>query len=186
MATFTQSCLRRCSRSSLATAQYARRVTSATLSPTSFLESIAQPVSIARTIRPFSSTPTRKMGYDTTPFLQAIENRRSIYTLTKKAPQSDARIREIVEAAIKHTPSTFNSQSSRLVVLLNEEHDKFWDTVIQILKAIVPADSWEHTGKRMDMFRGGYGTVCSRCESKTWRQKYQKLTMPTDLVLRGS
>lgn len=46
-----------------------------------------------------------------------------------------------------------------MVVLLKDQHDKFWDTTKDILKAIVPADSWEYTEKRISGFRAGYGTV---------------------------
>lgn len=58
-------------------------------------------------------------------------------------------------------PSSFNSQSARLVVLLKEEHTKFWDIVTDILKTLVPEDAWEHTGQRLSGFQNAYGTV--RC-----------------------
>ena len=93
---------------------------------------------------------------------QAIEHRRSIYQLEQKSPISDARINEILEGAMKHVPSSFNSQSTRLVALIKAEHTKFWETVETILKAIVPENSWEHTAQRIAMFKGAYGTVSSR------------------------
>ncbi|MBW7477236.1 nitroreductase family protein [Paenibacillus oenotherae] len=92
-------------------------------------------------------------------FLTAVSERRSIYTLSKESTISDERILEIVQETVKHTPSSFNSQSSRLVVLLGEQHDKLWDLTTDILKAIVPADQFESTQQRMDGFRNGYGTV---------------------------
>ncbi|KAF2721148.1 Nitroreductase [Polychaeton citri CBS 116435] len=99
------------------------------------------------------------MTYDTLSFKQAIENRRTIYQITKKSPISDARIKEIVETVIKEAPSSFNSQSTRLVVLIKEDHDKFWQIVEDILKVHVPADKWEHTANRLAGFKGGYGTI---------------------------
>ncbi|CAH1212440.1 hypothetical protein PAECIP111893_03537 [Paenibacillus plantiphilus] len=92
-------------------------------------------------------------------FLTAISERRSIYTISKESTISDERILEIVQETVKHSPSAFNSQSSRLVVLLGEQHDKLWDLTTDILKAIVPADQFEATKQRMDGFRNGYGTV---------------------------
>lgn len=92
-------------------------------------------------------------------FLDATTNRRSIYALNKNSPISDARIEEIVTHLVKNVPSSFNSQSARLVLLLKNEHDKFWDIVRDILKAIVPEDKWESTGNRIAGFRAGYGTV---------------------------
>jgi predicted oxidoreductase (fatty acid repression mutant protein) len=93
------------------------------------------------------------------PFLDAVAHRRSIYTLTKSSPISDDRIEAIVSQLVKDVPSSFNSQSSRLVLLLKDEHDKFWDIVRDALKAIVPEDKWESTANRIGGFRAGYGTV---------------------------
>ena len=94
-----------------------------------------------------------------TNFLEAVANRRSIYTLNKTSPIPDARIEEILTQLVKDVPSSFNSQSARLVLLLKDEHDKFWDIVRDVLKAIVPEAAWEPTGSRIAGFRAGYGTV---------------------------
>lgn len=98
-------------------------------------------------------------------FKDAIVNRRTIYQLTPKSPIPDSKIQQIVEAAVKHVPSSFNSQSARVVVLLKDEHKKFWGIVKDILKTIVPEDSWEHTAQRISGFENGYGTVS--CENLT-------------------
>ena len=102
---------------------------------------------------------TANMTHDTMILKDAIEHRRTIYQLTKKSPIPDSKIKDIVQHAIKHVPSSFNSQSARVVVLLHDDHDKFWDIVRGILKGIVPEDSWEHTGNRIAGFRDAYGTV---------------------------
>lgn len=96
---------------------------------------------------------------DSKSFKEAVALRRSIYQLNKKAPIDDKKIQEIVRTAVKEVPSSFNSQSTRVVVLLNDDHDAFWDIVKDILKAHVPEDKWEHTGSRIQGFRNGYGTV---------------------------
>ena len=102
-----------------------------------------------------------------TNFLEAVANRRSIYTLNKTSPIPDARIEEILTQLVKDVPSSFNSQSARLVLLLKDEHDKCWDIVRDILKAIVPESAWEHTGSRIEGFRAGYGTVSTLVEPLT-------------------
>ena len=99
------------------------------------------------------------MSFDKTSFAAATKERRSIYSINKKAPVDDKKIEEIARSAIKDVPSSFNSQSARLVVLLKDEHDKFWDIVTEILKVHVPEDKWEHTGSRLAGFRAGDGTV---------------------------
>lgn len=92
-------------------------------------------------------------------FFKALENRRSIYGLAKESPVSDERIQEIVEFAVKYTPSAFNSQSSRVVVLLGDKHDRFWDLTEEQLRAVVPADNFSPTEEKIASFRNGYGTV---------------------------
>jgi len=62
-----------------------------------------------------------------------------IYALNKEAPISDKKIVDIVKQAVLYVPSSFNSQSARLVVLLKAEYDKFWDTTLELLKAMIPA-----------------------------------------------
>jgi len=101
------------------------------------------------------------MTHDSTSFKDAVKHRRTIYGLNKTIPVDDKKIEEILNLAIKDVPSSFNSQSARLVVLLKDDHDKFWDVVSTILKVHVPEDKWEHTAQRMKMFADAYGTVRS-------------------------
>ncbi|MEG2898680.1 MAG: nitroreductase, partial [Eubacterium sp.] len=63
-------------------------------------------------------------------FYEALKNRRSIYGISKESSLSDAKIEELVGFSLKHTPSAFNSQSSKAVLLLGPEHDKLWDIVM--------------------------------------------------------
>jgi uncharacterized protein len=95
----------------------------------------------------------------TTDFLTAVRERRSIYGIRKESPISDERIEEIIREAIKHTPSAFNSQSTRVVLLLGEQHDKLWDLTTEVLKSVVPESQFESTQQRMNGFRSGDGTV---------------------------
>jgi predicted oxidoreductase (fatty acid repression mutant protein) len=97
------------------------------------------------------------------PFLDAIKGRRTIYALNKEAPISDKEIQEIVKDVVLHVPSSFNSQSARLVVLLNGEHEKFWDFTLEVLKTMVPEDQLPSTEKKLAGFRGAYGTVSTSC-----------------------
>jgi uncharacterized protein len=93
-------------------------------------------------------------------FLEAVKARRSIYKITNSSPISDERIVEIVNETVLNAPSSFNSQSTRIVVLLKAEHEKFWDNTLEILKAIVPPENFAATEQRITGFRAGYGTVC--------------------------
>lgn len=86
--------------------------------------------------------------------------RRSYYPLSKDLPVGAARVQEIVKDLLDQVPSSFNSQSNRVVVLFGAEHDKLWDITTEILKAMVPAEQFESTSNRMAMFKGAAGTVC--------------------------
>ena len=90
---------------------------------------------------------------------QAAELRRSIYVLNKDLPVSTQEIDDVVKHAVLHTPSSFNSQSSRLVVLHGQEHDKLWDLTIDALRAIVPAENFAPTESKLNMFKAAAGTV---------------------------
>ncbi|WP_291578208.1 nitroreductase family protein [Clostridium sp. UBA6640] len=92
-------------------------------------------------------------------FLTAIEDRRTFYGISKEAVVSDDRIKEVIEHAVKHTPSAFNSQSARVVLLLGEHHDKLWDITKEALRKIVPADKFGTTEEKINSFKSGYGTV---------------------------
>ncbi|TXK71248.1 nitroreductase family protein [Paenibacillus sp. N3.4] len=94
-----------------------------------------------------------------TDFLSAIRSRRSYYGISNQSPISADRVKELVEEAVKHTPSAFNSQSARVVLLLGEQHNQLWDMTRDVLKAIVPADQFESTEQKMQGFRSGFGSV---------------------------
>ena len=93
------------------------------------------------------------------PFLDAVKGRRTYYALNKDVTISDKEIQEIANNLVLHVPSSFNSQSTRLVVLLNKEHDTFWDFTLEVLKTIVPEDQFASTQGRINGFKAAYGTV---------------------------
>lgn len=89
----------------------------------------------------------------------AMRERRSIYGISKEKVVSEERIEEVIEAAVKHTPSAFNSQSSRVVLLFGENHDKLWDITKETLRKVVPEGKFDSTEKKINSFSDGYGTV---------------------------
>ncbi|EFX01536.1 nitroreductase family protein [Grosmannia clavigera kw1407] len=91
--------------------------------------------------------------------LQLFKERRSYYVLTKDLTVSKDRVQEIVKEALAQVPSSFNSQSNRVVVLFGAEHEKLWDITSDVLKPIVPADGWEATAGKLALFKGAAGSV---------------------------
>lgn len=93
-------------------------------------------------------------------FLTLIENRRTIYALGKNVEQSTEALTSLIQNAIKQSPSSFNSQSSRAVILFAEQHEKFWGFVKEKLKAYAKDEaSAAKTAAKMDSFAAGVGTV---------------------------
>lgn len=91
---------------------------------------------------------------------KAIKNRRTYYSLSDKSPISNDEIKEIIDFAVLHVPSAFNSQSTRVILLLNDNHKKLWNIVKSVLKKIVPADAFGATEAKIDgAFAAGYGTI---------------------------
>lgn len=101
--------------------------------------------------------------------IELAKARRTYYKLGKNSPVPDAKIEELVTNAIKHMPSSFNTQSTRLVVLLNEKHDKLWDIAIAALGNLVktgaiPEELWKNqTLPKLEGFKAAYGTVSRPC-----------------------
>lgn len=92
-------------------------------------------------------------------YLDIMAKRRTIYELKNESPISDDRIQDILKHALLHVPSAFNSQTTRIVLLVKEEHIKLWQIVKHIIKAKVPAEAWPASKQRLSKFQAGYATV---------------------------
>ncbi len=106
-----------------------------------------------------STTKTTTKMPSSTDFLSALKNRRTYYALKAESPIPDAKIQEIINQVVLHVPSSFNSQSTRVVLLLKGEHEKLWDITRDVLKGIVPEEQFPSTEQKMGAFKAGYGTV---------------------------
>jgi predicted oxidoreductase (fatty acid repression mutant protein) len=93
-------------------------------------------------------------------FKEALQHRRTYYAIGNQSAVSDEEIESAVKFAVKHVPSAFNSQSTRVVLLLGENHKRLWNITKDILREIVPAEAFANTEKKIDSsFLSGYGTV---------------------------
>lgn len=92
-------------------------------------------------------------------FLALAEKRRSIYALGKEITLSESEIIDTIKNAVKQSPSAFNSQSSRIVILLGSQHEKLWELTRQQLKKIVPAEKFQATSDKLDSFSNAAGSV---------------------------
>ncbi|MHC9086097.1 nitroreductase family protein [Luteimonas sp. RIT-PG2_3] len=92
-------------------------------------------------------------------FIDAISRRRTQYALGPSLPQSQDEVTALIQQAIKLSPSSFNSQSSRAVILYGPSSQTFWNIVKDELRKIVPADTFDATSSKIDGFAAGAGTV---------------------------
>ncbi|MBH5329043.1 nitroreductase family protein [Eikenella sp. S3360] len=90
---------------------------------------------------------------------EAARARRSVYALNKTLPLPAEEAAAIVEHAVLHTPSSFNSQSTRVVVLFGAEHEKLWHLTEKALRQIVPAEQFAPTEQKLAAFAAAAGTV---------------------------
>ena len=94
------------------------------------------------------------------PFIEQIKARRTIYALGSQVSHTPEQLTALIQDAIRHSPSSFNSQSSRAVILFGAQHHKLWDIVKAELKKIVPPEAYAQSEAKVDgSFRAGFGTV---------------------------
>ena len=61
--------------------------------------------------------------------IDAISQRRSIYSLNKNLPVSDSEVEALIKKVTELVPDAFNMKSARVVLALGEKHNALWDTI---------------------------------------------------------
>ncbi|MEO3739511.1 nitroreductase family protein [Kosakonia oryzendophytica] len=92
-------------------------------------------------------------------FIALAKQRRTIYALGKNLPVAEDVVIETIKEAIRQAPSAFNSQSSRALILLGNEHVQFWELTREQLRKIVPAENFHATSEKIDGFAAAAGSV---------------------------
>ena len=91
--------------------------------------------------------------------IDLLKQRRSRYDLTAKSTLPKDEIIQLVQECVKHTPSPFNSQSTRVLLLCGERHKQFWDIAKHELQQIIPADKFAPTEEKLHAFAAAHGTL---------------------------
>lgn len=92
-------------------------------------------------------------------FYSSVKSRRSMYSIGSEPILLDEQIIAIVNHAVLHTPSAFNSQNGRVVVLLGENHHHLWNITREALRKKISEDRFPATDKKLNTFASGYGTI---------------------------
>lgn len=89
-------------------------------------------------------------------FINFIKNRRSVYALNKNMPIMDDVVFGIVRDCVRFVPDAFNMRSQRVLVLVGEKHEKFWNAVYD---EMVKFNGGRFSRERTDSFAAAYGTI---------------------------
>lgn len=124
----------------------------------------ATPSVTSATSTPLTSAPTSPLlspskAQQEDSILSAIESRRTIYALNKDLPISTARLHSILSRIAVASPSAFNSQTTRTIVLTSTAHTHYWNLVLSTLRAIQPASQFAATEARINGFLAAHSTV---------------------------
>lgn len=92
-------------------------------------------------------------------FVELLKKRRSQYALTKTLPVSESHLISVIQDAVKYSPSSFNSQSSRVVITFGEQSNKVWDITKAALRSRLDDDRFATTAAKIDSFAAGAGTI---------------------------
>lgn len=112
--------------------------------------------------------------------LDLLKKRRTQYAIGKNLPLPRAEVESLIQEAIRLSPSSFNSQSSRAVILFGAESDKLWNITRETLRKIVPAEAFASTNQKMDAFASGAGTVLFFEDAETIASLQQNFPLYAD------
>lgn len=91
--------------------------------------------------------------------LELFSLRHSFYNINSSIPINIEEVRKFIQTALNLYPSPFNSQSARVVLLLNQYHFDFWKIVQQTLYNDAPVKKRLVIQNKIQSFANGAGTI---------------------------
>ncbi len=96
-----------------------------------------------------------------TTFTKTLQNRRSIYDLGHNVTLSNEELTALIKEAIKESPTAFNAQSTRAVILFGDAHEKLWEMTEEALRPLTPAEAFPNTQNKLAGFKKAMEQSCS-------------------------
>ena len=110
--------------------------------------------------------------------INSMKIRRSVYNLGKELPVKKSTVEDAVREAIKYVPSAFNSQTSRVVILYEKEHDWLWDLILsKLLVMIQDPEQKKQTEEKIASFKAAAGTILFFEEMATIRNLQEQMPL---------
>lgn len=107
-------------------------------------------------------------------FKESLTKRRSVYQLSNEAVISDEEVTNLVAHSLQYTPSSFNSQSQRVVILFDQKHLDLWNLTKEALKKVVPVADFSKTEEKINSFMAAHGTILFFDDQKTTKGLIEK------------
>ena len=85
--------------------------------------------------------------------------RRSTYVIGKNTDLSQEEISQAIREAMKNVPTSFNSQTSRLVIVFDEANERVWKEIYDVQKDVLDEATWGMMGPVIEGAGQGVGTV---------------------------
>ena len=91
---------------------------------------------------------------------QLLRERRSRYALEPCTEEAMDSVERFICETLNHVPSAFNSQSTRMVLLRDGAHKRFWDAVCRRISEVTSPEAYEKSRRKIERsFASGSGTV---------------------------
>ena len=113
-----------------------------------------------------------------------LSKRRSYYHINNQIPITNEKLISNIQACVWHCPTPFNAQSARVVLLLNDKHEIFWELVDTALFQKISEEKSINARRKIEAFRSGYGTILFFEDAdiiKNLQQKYSEYTDSIEL-----
>jgi len=114
--------------------------------------------------------------------LSLFTTRRTQYALGKNLPLPEAQVDALIRQAMRLAPSSFNSQSSRAIILFGAPSEHLWNVIVkEALRPLVPnATAWAATDAKVNGFAAGAGTVLFFEDQDTVKKLQQDFPLYAD------
>lgn len=111
--------------------------------------------------------------------LESLDKRYSAYQLDRTSSLTNDEIVALVKEALTLTPSAFNAQTQRVVILFGEQSDKFWNITREAVRKVAPAEGFERTEAKLEKFKA-QGTLLFYSDQTTVQKLQQDFALYAD------